>query len=481
MADWLALPPVRSLEGELRVPSSKSASNRALLLAALTETPVEIRRPLESDDTRALARCLAAMGAAIVPTESGLRVSGPLRGRGGEAVVLDAGDSGTAARFLAAAAAATPGRFRLGGSARLEERPIGELVDALRSAGGADRLRGPRGLPAAGDRRAAPSAPARSPWTRRGRASSFPPCSSRPSSWTAASACARPDRSSPSRTSRPPSRSSGTSGTRLSPERRSRCALERGSPASYETPGDYSSAVPLAAAVGAAGGEVTLRGLRWPSADADAAALPVLRAMGVGIEASAERVVVTVLGRRAARRLDGCVRLSRRGSRPGGAGDAVSRRERVLAHRKPPPQRERPHRGARSPGGRGRGEGPRCGRRAVRRERTRSRRVRRARSDLSRSPHRHGGVRSSRFAVRACSSKTPDASRSRIPPSSATSSGSPSADVVSQVPLSFGIRPGFSGPDSDAASLAAGSFFGFRLGFADPKADAAFLAAGSRQ
>src|SRR5215472_4403243 len=98
MADWLALPPVRSLAGELRVPSSKSASNRALLLAALTEAPVEIVRPLESDDTRALARCLAAMGASIVPTASGLRVSGPLRGRIGEAVVLAAGDSGTAAR-----------------------------------------------------------------------------------------------------------------------------------------------------------------------------------------------------------------------------------------------------------------------------------------------------------------------------------------------------------------------------------------------
>ena len=64
----------------------------------------------------------------------------------------------------------------------------------------------------------------------------------------------------------------------------------------YETPGDYSSAVPLAAAAGIAGGEVTLAGLRWPSADADAGALPVLERMGVrlvhgpdGVTATAER------------------------------------------------------------------------------------------------------------------------------------------------------------------------------------------------
>jgi 3-phosphoshikimate 1-carboxyvinyltransferase len=64
----------------------------------------------------------------------------------------------------------------------------------------------------------------------------------------------------------------------------------------YETPGDYSSAVPLVAAVGIAGGAVTLTGLRWPSADADAGALPVLEKMGIrlvhgpdGLVASAER------------------------------------------------------------------------------------------------------------------------------------------------------------------------------------------------
>ena len=82
MSDFLALPPVRSLSGVVRVPPSKSATNRALLLAALTEVPVEVVRPLASDDTAALRRCLEAMGAAVVATAEGLRVSGPLRERG---------------------------------------------------------------------------------------------------------------------------------------------------------------------------------------------------------------------------------------------------------------------------------------------------------------------------------------------------------------------------------------------------------------
>jgi 3-phosphoshikimate 1-carboxyvinyltransferase len=295
MADWLALPPVRSLQGELRVPSSKSASNRALLLAALTDAPVEIHRLLESDDTRALARCLAAMGAAIVPTESGFRVSGPLRGRGGEAVVLDAGDSGTAARFLAAAAAATPGRFRLGGSARLAERPIGELVDALRSAGARIAYAGREGcLPLAIEGGALRSGEVAVDATR---SSQFVSALLLAAIVVDGGLRVRPTGPIVSEpyvaTTLEVLRDFGheaVGGATLAARRGTRVT------GSYETPGDYSSAVPLAAAVGAAGGEVTLCGLRWPSADADAAALPVLRAMGVGVEASAERVVVTSSG-----------------------------------------------------------------------------------------------------------------------------------------------------------------------------------------
>ena len=135
MTDYLAIPPARELAGEVRVPASKSATNRALVAAALGREPLEIVGPLESDDTAALRRCLAAMGAEIVERTGSLSVRGPLEGSAASPTTLDAADSGTAARFLAAAAAAVPGRFVLTGSPRLRERPMGELVDALRRAG----------------------------------------------------------------------------------------------------------------------------------------------------------------------------------------------------------------------------------------------------------------------------------------------------------------------------------------------------------
>jgi 3-phosphoshikimate 1-carboxyvinyltransferase len=292
--DWLAVPPVRSLAGELRVPGSKSATNRALLLAALTENPVEIRHPLESDDTSALARCLSAMGATIVPTESGLRVSGPLRGRTGE-TMLDAADSGTAARFLAAAAVVTPGRFRLGGSARLEERPIGELVDALRSAGARVAYGGREGC---------------LPLSIEGgglRSGEIAVDAARSSQFASALLLAAVAVDGGLRI-RPtgPIVSEPYVATTLEVLRDFGheagggpvLAVRRGARVSeaYEIPGDYSSALPIAAAVGAAGGEVTLLGLQWPSGDADAGALPVLRAMGIGAESSARRLVVSSAG-----------------------------------------------------------------------------------------------------------------------------------------------------------------------------------------
>jgi 3-phosphoshikimate 1-carboxyvinyltransferase len=75
-------------------------------------------------------------------------------------------------------------------------------------------------------------------------------------------------------------------------------AVRRGSriAARYAVPGDYSSAVPLAASVGAAGGSLTLTGLRWPSADADAGALPVLETMGLTVAPRAGGLWITAGG-----------------------------------------------------------------------------------------------------------------------------------------------------------------------------------------
>ena len=270
----------------MRVPPSKSATNRALLLAALTSEPVEVVRPLESGDTDALVRCLTAMGADIRPTRDGLRVSGPLRGEGGAEVVLDAGDSGTAARFLIAAAAVTPGRFLLGGSPRLCERPMGELVHALRGAGARLVHRGRDGcLPLEVEGGAALAADVA---VDASRSSQF--VSALLLAAVAVDGGLRIRPTGPT-TSEPYVRTTlevlrdfgheASAGEILAVRRGARLAPR------YDTPGDYSSAAPLAAAVGAAGGDVVLEGLRVPSEDADARALPVLGAMGLAIERGA--------------------------------------------------------------------------------------------------------------------------------------------------------------------------------------------------
>ena len=286
MSQFLALPPARALAGTVRVPSSKSATNRALLLAALAAAPVEIVRPLESEDTDALVRCLIAMGADIRKTTEGLRVSGPLFGGGGAEVVLDAGDSGTAARFLIAAAAVTPGRFLLGGSPRLCERPMGELVHALRAAGARLVHRGRDGCLPLEIEGGAPVATALS--VDASRSSQFVSALLLAAVGVEGGLRVRatgPTASAPYvATTLDVLRDFGhevAEGDAIAVRRGSRLAPR------YEVPGDYSSAVPLAAAVGAAGGDVEIAGLRWPSRDADSRALPVLEAMGVALEPTA--------------------------------------------------------------------------------------------------------------------------------------------------------------------------------------------------
>jgi len=297
VTDFLAFPPVRSLSGTVRVPPSKSATNRALLLAALTPSPVEVVRPLESDDTRVLRRCLEAMGASMAPTKDGVRVAGPLGSRGGSEVGLEAADSGTAARFLLAAAAATPGRFLLTGSQRLRERPMGELVDALRSAGARIEYRGREGcLPVAIEGGTVETGELR---VDASRSSQFLSALLLAGIAVEGGLRVRPTGAVASAPYVGATLDVLRELGHVAEESDGVVSVRRGESvaARYATPGDYSSAVPLAAAVGAAGGEVTLAGLRWPSADADAAAFPVLRTMGVSAEPHGDGVRVSSAGR----------------------------------------------------------------------------------------------------------------------------------------------------------------------------------------
>ena len=138
--DHLDIPPLASAGGTVRLPGSKSISNRVLLLAALSVGHTDIVDLLDSDDTQVMLSALAQLGCRIEPQPDGaLRV----HGLGGQLAVRDAqlflGNAGTAMRPLTAALALMAslhgGTFELSGIARMHERPIGDLVDALRQLG----------------------------------------------------------------------------------------------------------------------------------------------------------------------------------------------------------------------------------------------------------------------------------------------------------------------------------------------------------
>lgn len=133
----LTLQPIRSVNGEINLPGSKSMSNRALLLAALARGATEVRNLLASDDTTHMLNALRTLGAGVALSADGARCQ--VTGLGGafpkREATLFMGNSGTTMRSLCAALCAGSGRYTLTGEPRMLERPIGDLVDALRQVG----------------------------------------------------------------------------------------------------------------------------------------------------------------------------------------------------------------------------------------------------------------------------------------------------------------------------------------------------------
>ena len=137
---FLDLPPLQTAGGTVRLPGSKSISNRVLLLAALSEGRTVVRDLLDSDDTRVMLDALRALGCGIETLQDGaLAVTGLGGALPQKAGQLFLGNAGTAMRPLTAALALLAtrhgGRFELSGVPRMHERPIGDLVDALRQLG----------------------------------------------------------------------------------------------------------------------------------------------------------------------------------------------------------------------------------------------------------------------------------------------------------------------------------------------------------
>jgi len=146
---FLDLPPVAAMRGTVRLPGSKSISNRTLLLAALAEGNTEILDLLDSDDTRRMLDALAVLGVEVSGEAGRGRVvvhgcGGAFPQREGK---LFLGNAGTAFRPLTAALAVLGGRFELSGVPRMHERPIGDLVTALNAMGAGIEYLGNEGFP----------------------------------------------------------------------------------------------------------------------------------------------------------------------------------------------------------------------------------------------------------------------------------------------------------------------------------------------
>ena len=132
---FLDLPALDAATGEVLLPGSKSISNRVLLLSALSLGTTTVYDLLASDDTRVMLDGLRQIGCEVEESGSTVRITG----LGGRKPVspcsLFMGNAGTAMRPLTAALALLGGEFELSGVPRMHERPIGDLVDALRQLG----------------------------------------------------------------------------------------------------------------------------------------------------------------------------------------------------------------------------------------------------------------------------------------------------------------------------------------------------------
>jgi 3-phosphoshikimate 1-carboxyvinyltransferase len=133
--NFLDIPPLESAAGTVVLPGSKSISNRVLLLAALSGGTTTVHDLLDSDDTRVMLDALRALGCGVRHAGSSLEVTGLGDGQPASHARLFLGNAGTAMRPLTAALALIGGEFELSGVARMHERPIGDLVDALRQLG----------------------------------------------------------------------------------------------------------------------------------------------------------------------------------------------------------------------------------------------------------------------------------------------------------------------------------------------------------
>ncbi|BDF94232.1 3-phosphoshikimate 1-carboxyvinyltransferase [Pseudoalteromonas sp. KAN5] len=136
--EQLRLEPINKVNGSVTLPGSKSLSNRILLLAALAKGTTVVENLLDSDDIRHMLGALKQLGVQVSLNDD--KTVATVQGVGGQFLTpsepLFLGNAGTAYRPLTAVLAAVKGEYELIGEPRMEERPIGHLVDALQAIGG---------------------------------------------------------------------------------------------------------------------------------------------------------------------------------------------------------------------------------------------------------------------------------------------------------------------------------------------------------
>lgn len=131
----IEIKPVQNFQATVSIPGSKSYTNRALLIAGLTDGECRLEKPLVSDDTKYMIRALRAFGVPVQEEKEAFIVSG----KGGKLSVpnedIFIGNAGTAMRFLTTLSVLAPGKTRLDGDERMRERPLADLLDCLTQMG----------------------------------------------------------------------------------------------------------------------------------------------------------------------------------------------------------------------------------------------------------------------------------------------------------------------------------------------------------
>ncbi len=140
-------PLAQPFDATLRIPGSKSLTNRAFLLAALADDESTVRRPLIADDTNRMLDALRALGFVIEDQRDAVRIVGRSGAIPAHQAKLNLGNAGTATRLLTAACCLDHGTYLLDGVARMRQRPIGELVEPLRQLGANITYCGQSGYP----------------------------------------------------------------------------------------------------------------------------------------------------------------------------------------------------------------------------------------------------------------------------------------------------------------------------------------------